>query len=198
MTDSLPDILELIWDALHKGATDRRHPFHLPTLATRGASDFPEARIVVLRRAERDARQLVCHTDARSGKVREIAADSRVTWLFYDPEMRHQFRVRAHAEVVEEGPLFEDAWKRSDVSARRCYLAPRAPSSVSDVPTANLPDSHVDRNPNQEESEAGKVNFSVVRSEIISIERLHLASDGHRRVRFDFVEGAWQGVWIEP
>ena len=198
MTDPLPDILELIWDALHKGATDRRHPFHLPTLATRGGSDFPEARIVVLRRAERDSRQLVCHTDARSGKVLEIAADSRVTWLFYDPEMRHQFRVRAHAEVLREGPLFEDAWKRSDVSARRCYLAPRAPSSVSDVPTANLPDSHVDRNPNQEESEAGKVNFSVVRSEIISIERLHLASDGHRRVRFDFVEGAWQGVWIEP
>jgi hypothetical protein len=121
-----------------------------------------------------------------------------VTWLFYDPEMRHQFRVRAHAEVLREGPLFEDAWKRSDVSARRCYLAPRAPSSVSDVPTANLPDSHVDRNPNLEESEAGKVNFSVVRSEIISIERLHLASDGHRRVRFDFVEGDWQGVWIEP
>lgn len=198
MTDSLPDILELIWDALHKGATDRRHPFHLPTLATRGASDYPEARIVVLRRAERDSRQLVCHTDARSGKVLEIAADPRVTWLFYDPEMRHQFRVRAHAEVLREGPLFEDAWKRSDVSARRCYLAPRAPSSVSDVPTANLPDSHIDRNPNQEESEAGKVNFSVVRSEIISIERLHLASDGHRRVRFDFVEGAWQGVWIEP
>ena len=198
MTDSLPDILELIWDALHKGATDRRHPFHLPTLATRGASDYPEARIVVLRRAERDSRELVCHTDARSGKVLEIAANSRVTWLFYDPEMRHQFRVRAHAEVLREGPLFEDAWKRSDVSARRCYLAPRAPSSVSDVPTANLPDSHIDRNPNQEESEAGKVNFSVVRSEIISLERLHLASDGHRRVRFDFVEGAWQGVWIEP
>lgn len=198
MTDSLPDILELIWDALHKGATDRRHPFHLPTLATRGASDYPEARIVVLRRAERDSRQLVCHTDARSGKVLEIAADPRVTWLFYDPEMRHQFRVRAHAEVLREGPLFEDAWKRSDLSARRCYLAPRAPSSVSDVPTANLPDSHVDRNPNQEESEAGKVNFAVVRSEIISIERLHLASDGHRRVRFDFTEGAWQGVWIEP
>ena len=198
MTDSLPDILELIWDALHRGATDRRHPFHLPTLATRGASDFPEARIVVLRRAERTTRELVCHTDARSGKVGEITADPRVTWLFYDPEMRHQFRVRAHAEVLVEGPLFEDAWKRSDVSARRCYLAPRAPSSVSEHPTANLPESHVDRNPTLEESEAGKANFSVLRSEIISIERLHLASDGHRRVRFDFIDGTWQGVWIEP
>ena len=198
MTDSLPRTLDLIWDALHQGASDRRHPFHLPTLATRGASDFPEARIVVLRRAERASRELICHTDARSGKVREIGADPRVTWLFYDPQMRHQFRVRAHAEVLTSGPLFEDAWARSNVSSRRCYLAPRAPSSESEHPTANLPDSHVDRNPTLEESEAGKVNFSVLRSEIISIERLHLASDGHRRVRFDFVEDDWLGVWIEP
>ena len=198
MTDSLPDTLDLIWDALHQGATDRRHPFHLPTLATRGASDYPEARIVVLRRAERASRELICHTDARSGKVREIGADPRVTWLFYDAEMRHQFRVRAHAEVLTSGPLFEDAWARSNVSSRRCYLAPRAPSSESEHPTANLPDSHVDRNPTLEESEAGKVNFSVLRSEIISIERLHLAADGHRRVRFDFVDDDWTGVWIEP
>ena len=198
MTDSLPDTLDLIWDALHQGATDRRHPFHLPTLATRGASDYPEARIVVLRRAERASRELICHTDARSGKVREIGADPRVTWLFYDPERRHQFRVRAQAEVLTNGSLFEDAWARSNVSSRRCYLAPRAPSSESEHPTANLPDSHVDRNPTLEESEAGKVNFAVLRSEIISIERLHLASDGHRRVRFDFVDGDWTGVWIEP
>ena len=153
---------------------------------------------MVLRRAERASRELICHTDARSGKVREIGADPRVTWLFYDPQMRHQFRVRAHAEVLTSGPLFEDAWARSNVSSRRCYLAPRAPSSESEHPTANLPDSHVDRNPTLEESEAGKVNFSVLRSEIISIERLHLASDGHRRVRFDFVEDDWLGVWIEP
>ena len=111
------------------------------------------ARVVVLRRVAAGERFIQCHTDRRAPKIAEIRADPNVHWLFYDAPSRLQLRVSATAEVLTEGPEFERAWLDSTLDARRCYLAPSAPGTDCTQPSANLPESHLRRQPTLEESE---------------------------------------------
>jgi len=69
----LPQVLDAVWSALARGVQDRWTPWALPMLATVGSRGQPEARVIALRGADREARTLTFHTDARSGKVAALA-----------------------------------------------------------------------------------------------------------------------------
>jgi pyridoxine/pyridoxamine 5'-phosphate oxidase len=199
MTDSLSNTLSDLWNELGRGVVDRRHGFHVPVLATVGVDGAPQARAVVLRRVLRDSCEIHCHTDLRSGKVAEIRADPRVAWHFYDEGRKLQLRIVAHAEVVSDGSRSDEAWARSAVTSRRCYLAPRAPGSVCDAPSPNLPEGVRDRRPTEEETLPGRANFALVVTRVTAIDWLFLASEGHQRARFSRdADGAWKGAWLEP
>ena len=195
----LDQILQSIWAELCEGVRDRRHGFHLPVLASCSEEGVADSRVVVLRRIDPDQRAIHCNTDRRAPKVASLRVHPTVSWLFYDFERRTQLRIRAHAEVLTDGPLVDEAWQGSSVDSRRCYLAPNAPGAESAQPSANLPASHLTRNPSPEESEAGRDHFAIVRSQATRIDWLHLASGGHRRARFTFEESTgWSAGWIEP
>ena len=197
--DVLQPILDQLWSELQEAARTRHHGFHLPVLTTSDSSGSPDARVVVLRRIEVADRLISCHTDRRAPKVVQIAATPAVQWLFYDFDRRTQLRIRARAEVLTEGALFEEAWAGSSVESRRCYLAPHAPGAMTPGPSPNLPETHLTRSPTPEESEVGRDQFAVVRTVAHQIDWLHLASDGHRRARFDWTEGdGWTGQWLAP
>lgn len=76
--DSLPGI---IWKLLEEGARKASSPFHTPALASVGEIG-PDARTVVLRHADSEARQIICHTDWRSSKRFQIERDPRICWNF--------------------------------------------------------------------------------------------------------------------
>lgn len=199
MHDDLRSILADCWRELADATADRRHGFHVPALCTIGVDGAPVARSVVLRRIDADACAIQCHTDARSAKVAEIERDARVTWLFYAPERKLQLRIAAEARFIAAGPRVDDAWAASTLPSRRCYLAPRAPGSLCDAPSANLPEDVLDRRPTEEETVPGRANFGIVLTHARSIDWLHLASEGHCRARFVRSEqGGWSGSWIEP
>jgi pyridoxine/pyridoxamine 5'-phosphate oxidase len=199
VTDSLANILRSCWDELGRGVVDRRHGFHVPTLASIACDGAPCSRAVVLRRVDAERCEIQCHTDARSGKVAEFARDPRVAWHFYDESRKLQLRVSAVAEFIVHGPRADDAWAASALSSRRCYLAPRAPGSVCDAPSPNLPEAVRDRRPTEEETLPARANFGVVLTRATAIDWLSLASDGHQRARFTRdASGAWQGCWLEP
>jgi general stress protein 26 len=197
-----PDLATLLrggWAELSAAVVDRRHGFHIPALATVGLDATPQARAVVLRHADATTAELRCHTDRRSPKVAEIAANPSVAWLFYDASRKLQLRVEATARVEFEGALADAAWENSALSSRRCYLAPDAPGDVSDEFTANLPEHLRGRVPTKDESEAGRVNFAVVATTVHSIDLLFLESDGHQRARFTRgADGAWLSAWLAP
>ena len=131
--------------------------------------------------------------------VAEIRADPRVAWHFYDEGRKVQVRIAALAEVVADGACADEAWARSAVTSRRCYLAPRAPGSACDAPSPNLPEGVRDRRPTEEETLSGRANFAVVVTRATAIDWLYLASEGHQRARFTRdASGAWQGCWLEP
>jgi general stress protein 26 len=125
---TLDSVLSALWSGLAAAVRDRDHSWHLPTLATIGLDGSPQARTVVLRDIDPVAATILCHTDARSPKVAEIAAQPEVAWHFYDPRSRVQLRVKAIAAVhraVADDPLALERWSASTLSARRCYLAGR-------------------------------------------------------------------------
>ena len=207
VTDSLANILRSSWNELSRGVVDRRHGFHVPVIATIGLDGAPQARAVVLRRIASETAEICCHTDIRSGKVGEILANPLVAWHFYDEGRKLQLRIAARAEIVRDGLRADEAWTRSSVTSRRCYLAPRAPGVVCDAPSPNLPEAVRDRRPTEEETQPGRANFALVVTRATAIDWLYLASEGHQRARFALGadgssqgswQDSWQGAWIEP
>lgn len=204
MTDerSLTDLnaaLDAVWTALDAGARRAKHPFHTPVVATGGADDC-DARVVVLRRASPEARELAFHTDARAPKVRLLQRCHTTAWVFYDPAAKVQVRAKGPTTVHIGDATAAQAWARTKLMSRRCYLAEVAPSTPADAPTSGLPAALIERSPTAQESEAGFVNFAVCVTTVARLEWLYLAARGHRRAVFtwDAAAARWRGTWLTP
>ena len=197
----LAEIPGLAWTMLRRAVADRRHSFRTPTLCTASATDgSPRARTVVLRHVDPDTLTLRCHTDRRASKTAEIEHQPIVAWHFYDAKSRTQLRIRSRATVRLDGPIFDEAWERTALMSRRCYLAPNTPGTPSDGPSPNLPEDLITGDPDRERSEAGRPHFAVIDSQAVEMDWLWLKHSGHRRARF-----AWSpdgsltnSGWIEP
>jgi len=193
---------EHLWATLVRGKADRRHPFHQPALATTAPDNTPTVRTVVLRHADPDQGILHAHTDARAAKVEHLARTPVAAWHFYDPGARTQLRATGPTQIVLEtshpDPIWEKAWADTRLFSRRCYLAPHRPGSETPTPDPNLPEDLRDTNPDAEQSEAGRVNFAVVRTTVRTLEWLHLASDGHTRGVFTRADAGWTHAWLAP
>lgn len=183
-------ILNQSWEMLRAGADDRHHPMHLGVLATIHQGQ-PDARTVVLRQADADEGILHFHTDVRAPKSEAIRACPSVALVFYHPEERVQLRIRAEATIHHQDDAAREAWDRSQVMSRACYLVPDAPSS--ELPNDGIPDP-VPYPPSlsEAESEAGFVNFAVVRCIVREIDWLHLHHGEHQRALFRNQDGQWQ------
>lgn len=211
-------LLEQAWSSLEEGASTASHAFHLAvvtTLSTTGSAErdgavnvFPEARTVVLRWIDREARVIGCHTDVRCPKVAQVRANPATTWILYDPESRLQLRLSGSSAIHTDDAIADARWAASELTSRRCYLAPGAPSSEVDRPAPNLPSDLLHERPTEAQSEVGRVNFAALATRIESLEVLHLAHDGHERIRFTWspdapsdtalaVGEAW-GQWLLP
>lgn len=193
MTTSLSAFLDQAWAHLEKGVTDRKHGFHQPVLATVD-SDGPRARTVVLRDVSREAGTVACHTDRRTGKATQTHGGA--AWCFYDKPLKLQVRVVGEYEILTEGALFEERWAASRLASRRCYLAPIAPGTPTEMPCSNVPAEMTNRDPTESESEAGRENFAVVLCTAYEIDALSLAHDGHTRARWTRSGDGWDGSWI--
>ncbi len=197
-----PDLEEFYahaWLQLVRGVPDTRHGFHWPVLATVDGEGAPSARVVVLRAAEPDAGELVFHTDRRAPKVEQVRRRASVALTFHDGRRKLQVRVRAAAAVHVEGPAYEAGWQRIGSGSRRCYLAPRPPSTPAAACSANLPPHLVGKVPTAEEAEAGRARFAVVVCAVTSLDVLELGRLGHRRARFDLATGrVVAATWLEP
>lgn len=196
-TYRLDDLLQRCWARLEEGAASSASPFHTAVLGTveEGA---PRLRTVVLRSADRAASRLLCHTDARSAKVRQIGDGAPVSWLLYDPECKVQLRLEGRARVHVDDALADERWRDSAIGSRRCYLVEPGPGAVLQRVGSTLPEPLRERRPDAEETAPGRANFAVVAAEVDSIDWLYLTSDGHRRARFLRRGDHWQGDWVAP
>jgi hypothetical protein len=105
--------------------------------------------------------------------------------------------LKASATAHFDDQVADDAWAKSSLSSRRCYLAPNAPGAICEQPSPNLPEHLLGRIPTLEESLSGRAHFAAVTTIVDEIDWLWLAADGHRRARFTRVGTEWRGSWIE-
>lgn len=190
------EILKKIWKNLDLGVIDRKHPFHTPVFGTINETE-PSLRIVVLRRFWRKPPCLAFHSHSRSPKIKQLKTNPKVYWLFYHPQEKLQVRVKGAATIHCGDELAEEQWMATEVFSRRCYIG-EAPTRESKKPTSGLPETLIDREPTQAESETGRANFVVITSTVEEIDCLEMNVRGHRRSLFTWNDGELETKWLTP
>jgi pyridoxine/pyridoxamine 5'-phosphate oxidase len=197
MDEQQTEILSQIWQLLVRGGVDRRSPLHTPMVVSLTPDGKPDARVMVLRKAEPTPATLRFHTDSRSPKCAELHGQPVAILGYHAPEAI-QLRIHGHGIVESEGPAVDAAWAASSLFARRCYLATQPPGTILPAPGSNLPAEIEGQQPTDEQIAPARPNFALVHIHIESIDWLHLANSGHRRARFTFNAANWSAEWLAP
>lgn len=195
--DTLDGILSEVWTMLKRGSTRFNDPFHWPVLGTTG-EDGCSLRTVILRRFILPDRILVCHTDARAKKAREISDYDKVRWLFYHPKKKVQLRISGQATLHTDDQFAENQWAKTRITSRLDYCATQPPGTPVDKPLSGLPDFLLKKIPILVESQSGRENFMVIACRIDSIDWLILRAAGHRRARFGWHDNELSATWLIP
>jgi len=196
--DTLDGILDQVWRMLERGVTHSRDPFHSPVLGTMGENGC-SLRTVILRQFSRPDRLLVCHTDSRAPKVKEIEDCDNVTWLFCHPKKQVQLRVSGKATLHTDDQFADDQWDGSRMTSRLNYCATQPPGTAVDSPTSGLPDFLLNKVPTLLNTEKGRKHFMVIAGKIQSVDWLELRMVGNRRALFTWDdEDGLSTSWLIP
>jgi hypothetical protein len=196
---TLAEIDAAIWHELAAATHDREHEWREAVLATTDG-EVGDARTVVLREVEPEARLLRIYTDERAGKVAQLKRFPLGTLVAWSRQRGWQLRLRVSVELLTSGLAVSSRWARIRLSpGARDYLSPLPPgtpiaATVADggpalvtrgAPAATGPvrDTPVDR-----------AAFAVLEARVLSWDGLELHPQGHRRARFD-PDG---GRWVQP
>ena len=195
-SDELPEILAHAWTLLVRGGADRRSPLHTPAVCSVDEAGLPQARVMVLRKADRAAGTLRFHTDARSPKVAQLDGRPVAVLAYHGPE-QVQLRISGIARIGRNTKEADEIWAQSTLFARRCYLAEQAPGTNLPGPASGLPAWIEGQQPTNEQIVPARENFAVLWVGATAIDWLHLANSGHRRAVFRAEDG-WAGAWVAP
>ena len=188
-------ILDEIWSLLQRGVVDRNEDFRLPVVIV-SSNDRAEGRVVVLRGAFKDKNILRFHTDFRSSKIKNLKENKKIYFVFYNKKRKIQVRAEGIATVHKDNELTKEAWTKTQMMSRKCYLSPQAPGDFINDSASDLSKDMGNEIPTYEQSEVGYKNFCVIESKIKSFEWLYLASQGHRRAKFMLDEN--KSTWLVP
>jgi 3-hydroxyisobutyrate dehydrogenase len=187
--------LDEIWSLLQRGVADRNEDFRLPVVIV-SSTDSAEGRIVVLRGAFKDKNILRFHTDFRSSKIKSLKENKKIYFVFYNKKRKIQVRAEGVAIVHKDNEITKEAWTKTQMMSRKCYLSPQAPGDFINDSASDLSKDMGNEIPTYEQSEMGYKNFCVIESKIKSFEWLYLASQGHRRAKFMLDEN--KSTWLVP
>ena len=195
--ENFESIYNAVWEKLELGARPEGSDYHIPTIAT-VEDGRPHPRSVVMRSADRANRVIGFHTDARSPKVRRLQKNPSVGWHFYSRADKTQICLQTIATVHVNDELTNGIFTEMPARCKRVYLAPNPPSKEHDQFVTNVAPGLEDRMPTDEEAEAGRKNFAVVRCEVVEIDWLYLLFEGHRRARFQWNGTKFDSCWLSP
>lgn len=192
---TLEDLEKDCWTRLVNGSVKSRDPFHTPCVATLSNMEV-SVRTVVLRKVSPLEKTIRFHTDIRSNKWKELTLNNSISLLFYDAPSRIQLRLKGKAILCFNDEITKEAWEKTPLSSRRCYLTNAKPASFSDIPTSGLSESIEQEKISLEDSEIGQQHFGIVSVQVESIDWLWLHHAGHRRAFFDYVQQS--NYWMVP
>ena len=179
--ESLQAIEAALWHELQAAPRDRQHPWRTPVLATTDG-EVGDARTVILREVDADQSSLLMYTDARAGKVMQIAAHPLGTLVMWSPALGWQLRLRLHLQTITDGLELSSRWAglRLSPAAANDYLSSQAPGDPLD---------------NALGARGERAYFALLEARVLSIDWLELHAQGHRRARFGNDATA---RWLQP
>jgi pyridoxamine 5'-phosphate oxidase len=178
--ESLQAIEAELWRELQAAPRDKQHPWRAPVLATTDG-EVGDARTVILREADHAQAKLLVYTDARAGKVAQIAAHPLGTLVMWSPALGWQLRLRVHLRTVTDGLELSSRWARLQLSpAANDYLSSQAPGDPLD---------------NALSARGERAFFALLEARVQSIDWLELHAQGHRRARFG---NDATPCWLQP
>ncbi|MDQ2779551.1 MAG: pyridoxamine 5'-phosphate oxidase family protein [Pseudomonadota bacterium] len=176
---TLPEIEAAIWRELGRAAGDKLHEWRVPVLATADAG-VPDARTVILREVDIEARCLVIYSDARAKKIQQLQVQSQAVLVMWSRRLSWQLRLRAEVLVHTEGLAATSRWASLQASAAAIdYLSPQAPGEPLD-PAAGRGGAAQQRG-----------HFAVLMARVQAVDWLELQGNGHRRAAFDSQGARW-------
>lgn len=183
------------WAELETAAIHPESGFRYLNLCSVDAQNMPQARMVVLRRANAVKRVLEFHTDMRSTKWREFDAHPRATVLGYCPQTRLQLRLQGTVELFAvDHTLAEAAWASLPAWTRATYAGgPPGDELVFDT-------ADISAGPELTSTPDGKIHFGVMVFRAESLDWFQLRRQGNRRARFtyDHVGAVVASQWLNP
>lgn len=176
---ALREVETAVWRELGRATTDAAHAWRRCVVATTGP-DGPDARTMVLRECDAEARTLVLYTDTRSPKCLQLAADPRATIVCWSPVLNWQVRLRVTMMAETEGLGVSTRWVRVRFSpAAQDYLSHQPPGA----PLGAAPPPHPDA--------VAHHHFAVLTAQVLAVDWLELNPAGHRRALFEDGVGRW-------
>ncbi|MEM6316256.1 MAG: pyridoxamine 5'-phosphate oxidase family protein [Bacteroidota bacterium] len=194
---TLAEVQKTVWQMLFRGAVQKKDPLHTATIGT-VKNGVAQMRTVVLRKTNTVERQLYFYTDIRSAKVLELADTSTLSWLFYHPKKNVQIRAVGQVVFHHQNDIALEKWRSIPSYGRKTYGTRRAPGTVVDESTDDLPSLWQTNSIDLSDTEYAYEHFAVGLCTIDYFEWLHLQRAGHRRAEFAYVESRWEGTWLVP
>ncbi|MFK7948219.1 MAG: pyridoxamine 5'-phosphate oxidase family protein [Saprospiraceae bacterium] len=182
---SLEEIFQNIWKELHKGKSDKKHPFRFGTFVTI-SEPFPNPRTVVVRKVEQTNAELWLYTDIRTPKIEEIRLNPKVSWHFYHSKQQIQLRIYGVATILHNETITHEIWQNLPDYGKSDYLTQQSPGSLkinNSKPLLSVNNAD---------------NFCVVTTKIQKIDWLQLSRNGHQRAKFELEDGNWNNYWLTP
>ncbi|MBB6221531.1 MULTISPECIES: pyridoxamine 5'-phosphate oxidase family protein [Rhizobium] len=189
------DIDASAWRALETAASSRQSGFRFLNLCSVDAEQRPQARMVVLRRADGSLRVLEFHTDTRSPKWRELSANPHATVLGFCPQTRLQFRLPGTVELHAPGSdRANAAWEKLSFWTRTTYTG----GPPGDECGFNVTDEAALPKPADEAE--GKLHFGLLIFRARTLDWFQLRRQGNRRALSTYDEtGALAACrWVNP
>ncbi|EJT02933.1 pyridoxamine 5'-phosphate oxidase family protein [Rhizobium sp. CCGE 510] len=192
---NLADIDASTWRELETAASSPQSAFRFLNLCSVDAEQRPQARMVVLRRADGSSRVLEFHTDTRSPKWRELSANPRVTVLGFCAQTRLQFRLRGTVELHASGSdQANAAWDKLSTWTRTTYAGgPPGDDRAFDAIDEAAPSKAVDE-------AKGKPHFGLLIFRARTLDWFELCRQDNRRALFTYdATGALAACrWVNP
>ncbi|MGL4288873.1 MAG: pyridoxamine 5'-phosphate oxidase family protein [Phreatobacter sp.] len=184
--------LDAAWRVVAAGVGDFSAPWHLPTIATVDRHGAARLRTVVLRGCDPALRQVRFHTDNRSAKAAELAADPRIAVHAYDAGLKLQIQLAGRAAILPADGAGQAAWGGARLGSRACYgVAPGPGATIASGGAYVLP-------ADEAGILAGSAHFIAIEITVDRLEWLQLHEAGHRRALFDWTSARWDGRWLVP
>lgn len=174
-----------IWKTLKRGSADGKHPFHYLYLGTTGYKG-PQQRTIILRKVDIPNARLYFYSDERTQKIRDIRQKPKASLLAYHPKQMLQIKLSGEIELHQAAPLAEDHWKQVPESHYSDYNSAQAPGTPLEDPDKI------------ERKGTGKDNFIVLEFRTLALDALQLSREGHKRIKFRYQEGNWDGSFVIP